>query len=64
MEKQNSQSESEDEEGNESDEEEFPVALNGLVFSFLPPQIADKLNDQNDWKNRVSALQETENLIK
>ncbi len=55
MEKQNSQSESEDEEGNESDEEEFPVALNGLVFSFLPPQIADKLNDQHDWKTRVSA---------
>lgn len=48
----------------ESDEEEFPVALNGLVFSFLPPEVAEKLNDQSEWKNRVSALQETENLIK
>ena len=55
--------ENEDDE-NESDGEEFPVALNGLVFSFLPPEIADRLNDQKDWKKRVSALQETENLIK
>jgi hypothetical protein len=67
VEKQNSSSDSdeaEENDDNESQEEEFPLALNGLVFSFLPPQIAEKLNDHKDWKNRVAGLQETENLIK
>ena len=32
------------------EEDEFPVALNGLVFSFLPAEIADKLNNVIDWK--------------
>jgi hypothetical protein len=42
--------EEEEEEAEEEDNEEFPVALNGLVFSFLPQQTALKLNDQTDWK--------------
>lgn len=71
VEKQESSSENEseperdqEEQDNESDEEEFPVALNRLVFSFLPQEIADKLNDTHDWKKRTYAIQETENLIK
>lgn len=57
--------EQEDEENDSDDEEfEFPVALNGLVFSFLPQEVADRLNHQPDWKKRVSAIQETETLIK
>lgn len=67
VEKQNSSSDSDEaEEENDEDSQgdEFPVALNGLVFSFLPPAIAEKLNDQKDWKNRVAGLQETETLIK
>lgn len=55
--------EDQEEQDNESDEE-FPVALNRLVFSFLPQEIADKLNDTQDWKKRTYAIQETENLIK
>lgn len=41
-----------DNDGNDdnNDDDEFPVALNGLVFSFLPAEIADKLNNVSDWK--------------
>jgi hypothetical protein len=45
-------------------EEEFPIALNGLIFSFLPQEVAERLNNQEDWKKRTQAIQETENLIK
>ena len=48
----------------ESDEDEFPVALNRLVFSFLPQDVAEDLNDKNDWKKRTTAIQKMENLIK
>jgi hypothetical protein len=63
------QTSSEEDEGEsegeeESDEEEFPVALNSLVFSFLPQEVALRLNDEQDWKRRVAAIQEMENLIK
>jgi hypothetical protein len=69
VEKQESSSEGQEEieqedDENESDDEEFPVALNGLVFSFLPQEIAERLNHEQDWKKRVSAIQEMENLIK
>lgn len=36
---------------NEQDsDDEFPVALNGLVFSFLPQEVAERLNNSADWK--------------
>lgn len=56
--------EAEDDNAEQSDEDEFPVALNGLVFSFLPQEVAEKLNSPDDWKKRTYAIQETENLIK
>lgn len=46
------------------EEEEFPIALNGLIFSFLPQEVAERLNNEEDWKRRTQAIQETENLIK
>jgi hypothetical protein len=53
-----------EEEESENDQQEFPVALNGLVFSFLPQDVAERLNEENDAKKRTQAIQETENLIK
>ena len=61
---QDEEQEEEEEEQEQSDDEEFPISLNGLVFSFLPQATAEKLNDENDWKKRTQAIQETENLIK
>jgi hypothetical protein len=55
---------SDDHNQEESDEEEFPVALNRLVFSFLPQDVAESLNDQEDWKKRTTAIQKMETLMK
>ena len=48
--KEDSNSEVQPQDPEDNEEDEFPVALNGLVFSFLPSEIAEKLNNANDWK--------------
>lgn len=70
IEKQVSSSEEEPDEDNEEEEdqnqsdEEYPVALNQLIYSFLPQDIAEDMNNRNDWKKRTAAIQKFEGLIK
>jgi two-component sensor histidine kinase len=33
------------------------------VWSFLPIEIADKLNESSDWRQRTTAIEEVESLL-
>lgn len=38
-------------------------AKNGLIYGFIPHTLMSQLNDTTNWRNRVNAIQEIENII-